>query len=383
MPQQHPITPYSTVAVFLLAYGGPLSLDDVEPYLLDVRHGRPTPQELVEEVRERYRLIGGKSPLLDHTRAQAQALEAWLNQQRAGTFKTFVGMRHWHPYIHEVLPEILEQGIQRIVALPMAPHYSRMSIGAYRHALEKALEGQGYRPGAEPHTVEAPHLTYLVQQWESGRNGRPPTLDVAFIARWSTYPGFIQAVASKVEEALRGWEGSRPVVVFTAHSLPQKVVEQGDPYAQELKESARRVAEKLGLERWQVAYQSAGASAVPWLGPDVGDVVRDLARQGVRDVLVVPIGFVCDHVEILYDIDIELQAIARELGVRLRRTVSLNDDPAFIQALGGMVASALERMLRLGAQQAVQRTRTLSQERGLSEEIDEEIQDVRPNRAGE
>ncbi len=342
MPQQHSITPHSPIAVFLLAYGGPLSLEDVEPYLLDVRHGRPTPQELVEEVRERYRLIGGKSPLLDHTRAQARALETWLNRQGRGDFTTFVGMRHWHPYIHEVLPEILDRGFTRIVALPMAPHYSRMSIGAYRHALEKALANQGYRPVGEPLTVEAPHRTHLVQRWETGRDDRPPTLDVAFIARWSTHPGFIQAVASKVEEALRGWEGSQPVVVFTAHSLPQKVVEQGDPYAQELEESARRVAETLGLARWEVAYQSAGASAVPWLGPDVGDVVRDLARQGVRDVLVVPIGFVCDHVEILYDIDIELQALARELGVRLRRTASLNDDPTFIQALGEMVSDTLE-----------------------------------------
>lgn len=344
MTQQHRTT-HPPIGVFLLAYGGPLSLKDVEPYLLDVRHGRPTPQEFVEEVRERYRLIGGKSPLLDHTRAQARALEAWLNRSSTGTFKTFVGMRHWHPYIHEVLPEILNQGIQRIVALPMAPHYSRMSIGAYRHALEKALADQGYHPVAEPHTVETPSLSYLVQQWKTQQDARPPALDVAFITRWSTYPDFIQAVANKVEEALHSWEESRPVVVFTAHSLPQKVVEQGDPYAQELEESARLVAQKLGLERWQVAYQSAGASSVPWLGPDVGDVVRELARQGVREVLVVPIGFVCDHVEILYDIDIELQAIARDLGVRLRRTASLNDDPLFVQALGKMISDTLEAVL--------------------------------------
>ncbi len=355
-------------AIFLLAYGGPLSLDDVEPYLLDVRHGRPTPAELVEEVRERYRLIGGKSPLLEHTQAQARALEAWLHQHLGPHFKTFVGMRHWHPYIHEVLPDILNQGFRRIVALPMAPHYSRMSIGAYRHALEKALEDRGYRPltqaeGWKQSAVSnrPSGLRYEMKVWgqeaatgegASVTDRRPPTADrrlpiahrrpltTVFITRWSTYPGFIRAVAHKVEEALSAWEGSKPVVVFTAHSLPQKVVEQGDPYDKEVWESARRVAEHLGLDAWHVAYQSAGASAVPWLGPDVGDLVEDLARQGVREVLVVPIGFVCDHVEILYDIDIELQQRARTLGVQVRRTESLNDDPAFITALGEMVRTA-------------------------------------------
>jgi len=275
-------------AIFLLAYGGPLSLDDVEPYLLDVRHGRPTPRELVEEVRERYRLIGGKSPLLEHTQAQARALEAWLHRHVGPHFKTFVGMRHWHPYIHEAS-----------VTDRRPPTADRRPPIAHR---------------------------------------RP--LTTVFITRWSTYPGFIRAVAHKVEEALSAWEGSKPVVVFTAHSLPQKVVEQGDPYDKEVWESARRVAEHLGLDAWHVAYQSAGASAVPWLGPDVGDLVEDLARQGVREVLVVPIGFVCDHVEILYDIDIELQQRARALGVQVRRTESLNDDPAFITALGEMVRTA-------------------------------------------
>ncbi len=353
-------------AVFLLAYGGPLSLDDVKPYLLDVRHGRPTPQELVEEVRERYRLIGGKSPLLEHTQAQARALEAWLHQHLGPHFKTFVGMRHWHPYIHEVLPDILNQGFRRIVALPMAPHYSRMSIGAYRQALEKALEAQGYRPLTQAEgweqsaaSSQQSEVGCEVKVWTQGDapslpsvDYPPPTTDrplptahrrpltSVFITRWSTYPGFIQAVAHKVEEALSAWEGSKPVVVFTAHSLPQKVVEQGDPYDKEVRESARRVAEHLGLDAWHVAYQSAGASAVPWLGPDVGDLVEDLARQGVREVLVVPIGFVCDHVEILYDIDIELQQRARTLGVQVRRTESLNDDPAFITALGEMVRTA-------------------------------------------
>ncbi len=334
------------VAVFLLAYGGPLSLDDVEPYLLDVRHGRPTPRELVEEVRERYRLIGGKSPLLDHTRAQARALEAWLNRQGTARFHTFVGMRHWHPYIREVLPEILDRGFTRMVALPMAPHYSRMSIGAYRQALEDALQEQGYRPAGEPRLQDAGTFQYQVRTWQrepsDAPTPRPDALTVAFIERWSTHPGFIEAVAAKLREALAAYNAQEPpVVVFTAHSLPKAVVERGDPYAREFEASARAVAERVGLPHWWVAYQSAGASSVPWLGPDVAEVVESLARQGYKDVMIVPIGFVCDHVEILYDIDIELQDIARRLGVRLRRTASLNDDPRFIEALGDMVTNAL------------------------------------------
>ncbi len=302
-------------AVLLLAYGGPLSLEDVEPYLLDVRGGRPTPKELVEEVKHRYALIGGRSPLLDYTRAQAQALEAWLQARYGERMRTFVGMRHWHPYIREVIPDIVGAGFRRIVAIPMAPHYSRMSIGAYRRALEEALL--------------------------SVKN--PP--EVLFVERWGNHPGFVNAVARKVRAALERFPADvreDVAVVFTAHSLPQRVVEMGDPYPEELEESARLVASTVGLPTWYFAYQSAGASSVPWLGPDVGDLVEDLAKQGVRNVLIVPIGFVCDHVEILYDIDIELQERAAPLGVRVERTESLNDDPALIETLGTLVTEQLQ-----------------------------------------
>ena len=298
------------VAVLLLAYGGPLSLDDVEPYLLDVRGGRPTPPELVEEVKERYALIGGRSPLLDNTLAQARALESWLHQHVGSHFRTFVAMRHWHPYIREVVPQILAQGYRRIIAIPMAPHYSRMSIGAYKRALDDALEHVGL------------------------------PVEVRFVDRWGDHPGFIRAVANKVQEALERFPKTvRPevAVIFTAHSLPQKVIERGDPYHEELVRSASLVAERVGLQRWHFAYQSAGASNVPWLGPDVSEVVSDLANQNVRHILVVPIGFVCDHVEILYDIDIELRQHAERLGVHLERTASLNDDPTFIETLGQLV----------------------------------------------
>ncbi len=304
----------SSVAVLLLAYGGPLSLEDVEPYLLDVRGGRPPSPQLVEEVRQRYALIGGRSPLLEHTQAQARALEAYLREQWGKSIPVFVGMRHWHPYIRDVVPEIVAQGAEYIVAIPMAPHYSRISVGAYRHALNEAL--------AE---VE-----------------RPPK--VAFVERWGSHPRFVRAVADRVREALARFPvdvREQVAVVFTAHSLPKRIVEMGDPYPQELAESARLVARTVGLGTWHLAYQSAGASRVPWLGPDVGEVIEDLARAGVRHVLVVPVGFVCDHVEVLYDIDIELRQRAESLGVHMERTESLNDSPGLIATLAALVEERL------------------------------------------
>ncbi len=300
------------VAVLLMAYGGPLSLDDVEPYLLDVRGGRPTPPELVAEVRERYARIGGRSPLLDHTRAQARALETFLQERWGPDVRTFVAMRHWHPYIREVVPEIVRQGFRRLVAIPMAPHYSRMSVGAYRRALEGALRSTG------------------------------AAVTLHFVERWGDHPGFVEAVATKVRQALARFPAdASPEVIFTAHSLPRRVVDAGDPYDREIKESATRVAAAVGLTRWHQAYQSAGAMNVPWLGPDVGDLLADLAREGARHVLVVPIGFVCDHVEILYDIDIELREQAERLGVHLERTESLNEDPRLIATLASLVEQAL------------------------------------------
>lgn len=307
------VTATPPVGVLLMAYGGPLSLEDVGPYLLQVRGGRPTPPALVEEVRERYRLIGGRSPLLEHTLAQARALENCLNGRKATTVRTFVGMRHWHPYIHEVIPEVVAAGVRRLVAIPMAPHYSAMSVGAYRKALDEAM----------------------------ARVPNPPP--VAFVERWGNHPGFIAAVAEKVEAALARFPAPRAEVVtlFTAHSLPRRILATGDPYPDELQESARLVAQRAGLSRWHLAYQSAGHSPEPWLGPDVADFLADLAREGARHVLVVPVGFVCDHVEVLYDIDIELQRVAGALGVHLERTESLNDAPLLIEALSDLVRQAL------------------------------------------
>ncbi len=300
------------IAVLVMAYGGPLSLDDVEPYLLDVRGGRHTPKELVEEVRHRYALIGGRSPLLDITRAQAQALEAALNAGGGPRFRAYVGMRHWHPYIREAVARIADDGIRRAVAIAMAPQYSRMSIGAY------------------------------IKQVEEARRELAPDLQVAYVQQWGNHPLFVRAVVEKVQEALARFpEDVRDdvILLFTAHSLPAAIVAQGDPYEAQLVESARLVAEGAGVpaERWRFCYQSAGATNDKWLGPDICDVIVELGRAGAAHVLVVPVGFVADHVEVLYDIDIEARQVAEQHGVRLERTASLNASPTFIAALADLV----------------------------------------------
>jgi ferrochelatase len=287
-----------------MAYGGPGNIDEVEPYLMDVRGGRPTKPQLVEEIRARYARIGGRSPILDLTRAQAAAIGRALGDR----FTVFVGMRHWHPYIPDVVDEIARAGHARVVGVAMAPHYSNMSVGAYEKKLLQAADGR---------------------------------LDVSLVRTWWKQPQFLDAVADRVLQALQRFSQPSTVqVVFTAHSLPERILASADPYPDELKASAAEVATRARLSGWRFAYQSAGATAEPWLGPAVDTVLPELAKTGHDAVLLVPIGFVCDHVEILYDIDVEFQALAKRLGVQLERTASLNDDPGLVAAVAASVRSA-------------------------------------------
>jgi ferrochelatase len=301
------------IGVLLMAHGSPDHLDDMAAYLQHVRGGRPTPQALVDEMRERYALIGGRSPLLDITRAQGKALEARLNAD--GTrFRVYVGMRNWHPFIKDTVRQMVEDGIQRVVAVSMAPQYSNLSVGAYRRALEMA-------------------------QAELG-----PGLEVTTVTSWHDHPRLLQAFAEAVQDVhnrLSTEERARFSVLFTAHSLPQRVLAEGDPYPHEVERTAAGVARFLGLTTWEVAYQSQGATAEPWLGPTLEEVFARAATQDRRALLLVPVGFVCDHVEILYDIDILAQKVAREKGLCLRRTPSLNTSPTFIEALAQVVTSHL------------------------------------------
>jgi len=295
-------------AVLLLAYGGPDSLDDVAPYLQDVRGGRPTPPAVVEEVRARYAAIGGKSPLLEKTREQASALAQALKDG----WQADVGMRHWKPFIKDSLGVLAARGVKRVVALPMAPHYSDMSVGAYRRACEAA-------PAAQRGEVQ-----------------------LAFVEGWSTHPGFLRAVESNATAALKRL-GAAPedvLVLFTAHSLPEKILGAGDPYPEQLRTSAAAVAERMCLPSWRVAYQSAGRTSEKWLGPEAGAVMAEAAGSGVRNVLIVPIGFVCDHVEVLYDVDVEYRKQAGQLGIGFARSDSLNASPILVEALADLVRTA-------------------------------------------
>jgi protoporphyrin/coproporphyrin ferrochelatase len=292
------------VAVLVMAYGGPGSIDEVEPYLLDIRAGRSTKPQLVEEIRARYARIGGRSPILELTRAQASGIGRALGER----FKVLVGMRHWHPYIQDVVAEIAKGGHRRVVGVAMAPHYSNMSVGAYEKKLLQAADGR---------------------------------LDVTLVRTWWRQPQFLEAVANRVVEALQRFpKPSQVQVIFTAHSLPEKIVASADPYPDELTGSATEVARRARLTGWRLAYQSAGATSEPWLGPDAEEVITELAGAGHEAVLLVPIGFVCDHVEILYDIDVEYQSLAKRLGIQLERTASLNDDPGLVGAVADAVRGA-------------------------------------------
>jgi protoporphyrin/coproporphyrin ferrochelatase len=293
------------IGLLVMAYGGPNTIDEVEPYLLDVRGYRPTSQEIIHEVRERYREIGGRSPILEQTREQAAALEAALNTD-GQDFKAFVGMRHWHPYIKDTLAEMQAQGIEKAVGLVMAPHYSRMSIGAYYIKVEEANS------------------------------------PIAFsrIEDWHLQPGYINALTDRVRDALKRFpeEVRADVpVIFTAHSLPEKILEWNDPYPTQLRETVSAVMEQLGSHPHEFAFQSAAISTIPWLGPDAGEVIERLVSEGKKHVLLCPIGFVCEHVEILYDIDIVYQKLARSLGVQLERIEMVHTALQMITGLAELI----------------------------------------------
>jgi len=298
-----------TIGVLVMAYGGPNRLAEVEPYLLDVRGGRLTSPETIHEVRERYREIGGRSPILERTQVQAEALEIALNKE-GQIFKAFVGMRHWHPYIKDTLAAMAGAGITQAVGLVMAPHYSRMSIGAY------------YKKVAEANSL----------------------IEMARIERWHLLPGYLEALAERVRAALEKFPAdvrATVPVIFTAHSLPQRILEWGDPYPDELRATVEAVMERLGHQPHEFAYQSAAMTPDPWLGPDAGEVIARLAKEGQHQsrgqVIIAPIGFVCEHVEILYDVDIVFKRQAESLDLHLERIEMLNTAPPMIAGLAEAV----------------------------------------------
>ncbi len=304
----------NTVGVLLMAYGSPDNLDDMEAYLSDIRGGRPMSPEFVAEFRDRYAQIGGKSPLNELTFEQAGHVEAVL-KKRGRDVKVYVGMRHWKPRMKDTVAVMHADGITQAVGIVMAPHYSSMSIGRYQEKVAEAQEEIG------------------------------SAIDFAYVNSWCDQPRLLDAQVAKVQEGLAKFSGEarqKAKVVFSAHSLPARLLEMGDPYDDELKRNAQAIVDRLGTVDWMFSYQSAAKTGEPWLGPQIEDVIPALADGNYRDVFVAPIGFVCDHVEVLYDIDINCQKIAEELSVRLERTEMMNSDPLFIEA----IADAVEEKLK-------------------------------------
>jgi ferrochelatase len=283
------------VAVILMAYGSPATAEDVAAYLADIREGKPVSQQAIDELSERYRRIGGRSPLDEITEAQRAGLERELG------LPVYVGMKHWRPRIAEAVEAALTGGAETLVGLVLAPHYSRLSIAGYHERLESALHGRA---------------------------------ELVFVESWHDHEPFLDVLASRV----RGFDGH---VVFTAHSLPERILRDGDPYRDQLLETSRLVAERAGLADWSFAFQSASATGEPWLGPDILEELQTLAANGERRVLVCPVGFVSDHLEILWDLDIEAREKAAEIGLELERIESLNDDPEFVRSLAGIVKKAV------------------------------------------
>jgi ferrochelatase len=296
--------------VLVMAYGTPSTRDDVAAYYTRIRHGQPPTPELLADLVRRYDAIGGTSPLAQRTAAQVSALAAALEASEPGRFDVRFGSKYEPPLIEDTARALREDGVTTVIGLALAPHSSSMSTAQYMARAREAL-------------------------------GDEVTL-IAIDAWWDV-PGFLDLIAARVRDALATIDAPRrgdAEVLFSAHSLPERILEDGDTYPDQLRESAREVASRAGLARWDVAWQSAGRTADAWLGPDILSVLRDKRAAGVRDLVSCPIGFVADHLEVLFDIDVEAQGVAREIGLNLVRTASLNDDPALIAVLADVVRGA-------------------------------------------
>jgi ferrochelatase len=289
--------------VLVMAYGTPEGLDDVERYYTDIRHGRPPPPDLLSELTDRYRAIGG-SPLLAITQAQASGLERRLG------IKTYLGLKHAAPLIADAIELMAADGVDRAVGLVLAPHYSKMSVGDYRRRALDAAEIAGW-------------------------NGR---LDI--IESWHLEPGYIDFLARALGDALAS-VASSATVIFSAHSLPERILQAGDPYADQLHATADAVARAVQPARWLVGWQSAARTSDKWLGPDITEIIEDEAERGAPAIVVCPCGFVSDHLEVLYDVDIEAAQLAEKLGIEFARTAMPNDDPDFLDTLAAVVRRAL------------------------------------------
>ena len=301
------------IGVLVMAYGTASGPEDIERYYTDIRGGRAPSPELLTDLRERFVAIGNRFPLLDTTREQAAGIERELNALDSGTYATYLGMKHSPPSIAEAVARMREDGVERAVGIVMAPHGSRLSTDTSIERAEKALADGG------------------------------PSF--SFVRHWYDHPLFVEFLATRVSDALAALspaEAEKAVVVFSAHSLPARILEWNDPYPTQLQETADLVAAKLGLTDVVTAWQSAGRTPEPWLGPPIEETIVSLAAQGYLAIVVCAAGFVADHLETLFDLDIEAQKIAAGAGVRLVRTEMPNADPVFVRTVAHVIRDHLE-----------------------------------------
>ena len=293
-----------------MAHGAPTCVDDIPLYLKNIRSGTESSPEVIQIIRDRYEAIGGSSPLLEITMRQAAELEKFLNQD-GGNFKVYIGMRNWSPYIRDAVKQMVADGVERVLAMCLAPQYSTWSTKLYFNALNNALDEQS-----------------------------AGSLPVQFIGTWANQPSLIDAFVDRYDNAMekmRAQGHDKVHTIFTVHSIPAESLEYGDFYDEEYDSTVKAIVERVKPFRWYQAYQSQGMIPVPWLGPTVEDTLDRIARFGSKPVLIVPVGFVCDHIEILYDIDIEFTKHAESKKLKLFRTESLNHSPLFIEALASVV----------------------------------------------
>jgi ferrochelatase len=302
---------FEHVGVLVMAYGTPATIADIPAYYTHIRRGRPPEPAQLQELIGRYQAIGGSSPLLEISRAQATGLLARLEAKHGGRFQVELGMKHAPPFIEDGVQRLIDAAVSRAVGLVLAPHYSPLSVGEY---VARA------------------------------RNAAGETLDFSFVEDWHLAPSYIDLLAERVNESLDCFAveiRGEVDVVFTAHSLPARVLGSDDPYPRQLGETAEAVASRIDLAHWSTAWQSAGRTSEPWLGPDILEVTRALAAAGSKGMIVCPAGFVSDHLEILYDLDVECRAVAATAGLPWQRTRSPNADPVFLEALCDIVLDRL------------------------------------------
>jgi len=302
--------PESKIGLLVMHYGTPPTIEDVLPYYTHIRRGRPPAPEQLQDLVDRYLAIGGPSPLTAISERQAAGIQAGLHR-RGIPARLYIGTKHTSPFVADAVEQMANDGIDEAVGVVLAPHFSSYSIAAYRK----------YALGA--------------------RDEHRPTMRLEIVERWGTMPELIQALADRVNAELDGWDPNETLVIFSAHSLPEKIVANGDPYKEELLETSRLVAERTGVPHWTFAFQSASNTGEPWLGPDILDVIEAKGRE-YKNVVACTVGFVSDHLEVLYDLGVEARDKCAELGLNFRRAATINDDATVMDAVAGLCADKLK-----------------------------------------